>query len=467
MTDRNDAARAALVRIIRDYGCLLGNDARRCEALLKDFCPNARAEVHLLVAAARSGVPKQLMSSPAGSSRESIAARLAKMLEEDYAVTAEAARWAVESWSQALGVTVTVARPKALVAVAVQVATVGPARQSASGAKRGMPSSKLRWGLPLLALVLMLGATGGYRWWTGREPLQGSLPVSAVTAVPIPARSETKPPAPVVVEPVKPSPGTLLVSTDADCALTIDGKAQGRLRPGARQIFWLAAGEHLVACTSTLRPAIAEEQSKAVTAGQQSAQTFKLSTKLAEVQKADDAKEAERTRLAAEAKQREEAQRVEAARVVTANRMAKEQRQAEAARLAAEKPRASEKRFVANGDGTVSDSKTGVVWADRDNGSNVNWDTARQYCAGKGAGWQLPTVAQLQGLFDASGKYTQRCLSWTCPVTPLIRLSSIAPWSSETNGSFEAWIVDLTVGTRYSNPVAGAYVNRALCVRRS
>ena len=130
MTARDDSVRDALVRIVRDYGRLLGEDARRCEALLKDFCPNARAEVHLLVIAARAAVPKQLLSSSAGSSRELLAARLARSLEEDYAVTAEAARWAVECWAQALGIAVSVVRPKAPVAVVTQPAAAPDAASS-------------------------------------------------------------------------------------------------------------------------------------------------------------------------------------------------------------------------------------------------------------------------------------------------------------------------------------------------
>ena len=122
MTAREELARDALIRIIRDYGRVLGEDARRCEALLKDFCPNARAEVHLVVAAVRSGVPKQLMSSSAGSSRELLAARLARSLEEDYAVTPEAARWTIEVWAHALGIAVSVARPTMPVSVVAQPA---------------------------------------------------------------------------------------------------------------------------------------------------------------------------------------------------------------------------------------------------------------------------------------------------------------------------------------------------------
>lgn len=251
MTARDDSARAALVQIIRDYGCLLGEDPRRCEALLRDFCPNARTEVHLLVVAARAGVPKQLMASSAESSRDLLAARLARTLEEDYAVTPEAARWTIDVWAQAL-------------VVAVVVAAVNP-----------------------------------------RHP--------AVAAIPLPA--------PLVV---------------------VD-------------------------------------------------------------------------------------------------------------------------RFVVNGDGTVTDTQTGLIWADCDNGSDINWYDARMYCAGKGDHWQLPTKVQLQGLLDAIDK---EFTVGTRRVTPLIRLSGRWFWSSETNGSSGAWLFSWENGTWYSG-LDYFDTGRALCVRRS
>lgn len=36
-------------------------------------------------------------------------------------------------------------------------------------------------------------------------------------------------------------------------------------------------------------------------------------------------------------------------------------------------------RFVNNGDGTVTDTKTGLVWAAKDNGEHINWTDARSY----------------------------------------------------------------------------------------
>lgn len=172
---------------------------------------------------------------------------------------------------------------------------------------------------------------------------------------------------------------------------------------------------------------------------------------------AGHAQESEPTRLAADVHEL----------VAEEEHIAEAQRQAETVRLAEEERHASEERFVANADGTVTDNQTDTVWAGRDNGNNINWSDARRFCAGKGGGWSLPTVAQLQGLYDSTGKYTQACGGWTCKVTTLIRLSGAMPWSRESNGSSEAWLVDLHNGPRFPGPAGNDFGARALCVRRS
>lgn len=130
-------------------------------------------------------------------------------------------------------------------------------------------------------------------------------------------------------------------------------------------------------------------------------------------------------------------------------------------------------RFTKVADG-IADRDQQLVWASADNGSDINWGDAGRYCAAKGSGWTLPSVAALQSLYDASGTHG---FSWTGPqsgtvytikpATPLIRLSSCCFWSNEANGSSEAWSVVLNGGDRGSGPVDGATNNRALCVRRS
>ena len=37
-------------------------------------------------------------------------------------------------------------------------------------------------------------------------------------------------------------------------------------------------------------------------------------------------------------------------------------------------------RFVDNGDGTVTDTKIGLMWAVKDNGNHISWPNALSYC---------------------------------------------------------------------------------------
>jgi hypothetical protein len=136
------------------------------------------------------------------------------------------------------------------------------------------------------------------------------------------------------------------------------------------------------------------------------------------------------------------------------------------------------RRFQKQADG-VYDRERAVTWAFTDNGKDISWNDAQSYCASKGTGWSLPSVAQLQELYDSSGALTQPCFpgndptvpelarEWICKVTPLIGLSGPAAWSSEPNGSSEAWGVFFVIGERISGSVDDTDNARALCVRRS
>ncbi|MBW2671300.1 MAG: DUF1566 domain-containing protein [Deltaproteobacteria bacterium] len=65
-------------------------------------------------------------------------------------------------------------------------------------------------------------------------------------------------------------------------------------------------------------------------------------------------------------------------------------------------------RFINHGDGTVTDTRTGLMWAAKDNGSHINWKTARSYCQNyRGGGhpdWRMPTIVELAGLYDPKEK---------------------------------------------------------------
>jgi uncharacterized caspase-like protein len=103
-------------------------------------------------------------------------------------------------------------------------------------------------------------------------------------------------------------------------------------------------------------------------------------------------------------------------------------------------------RFIARSDGTVLDTRTSLMWAAKDNGSNINWPDARRYCESYRAGgytdWRLPTQEELAGLYDESitntNPPTAGC-NGSYHLTDLIHLTCCCPWTSETRGSTAAY----------------------------
>ncbi len=104
-------------------------------------------------------------------------------------------------------------------------------------------------------------------------------------------------------------------------------------------------------------------------------------------------------------------------------------------------------RFLDNGDGTVSDTKTGLMWAAKDNGSPINWSNAHSYCQNYSGGgysdWRMPTLAELTSLFDSENKNRSGY-----HLHILIDTSAQSCWASETRG-FKAARFNFTYGQEY------------------
>ena len=99
-------------------------------------------------------------------------------------------------------------------------------------------------------------------------------------------------------------------------------------------------------------------------------------------------------------------------------------------------------RFIAFNNGTtVLDKRTGLMWAAKDNGSNISWIYARAYCETYHGGgfmdWRMPTQKELIELYDESETYTSDC-GWKVHLTELIHLTCWRLWASGTNGSYAA-----------------------------
>ncbi len=129
--------------------------------------------------------------------------------------------------------------------------------------------------------------------------------------------------------------------------------------------------------------------------------------------------------------------------------------------IAGEKAR--DGRFIAYDNGTVLDTKTKLMWAAKDNGSNIYWQDAKSYCENyRGGGytdWRMPTQDELSELYDEAitGKYGHH-------LTKLITLTWCCVWASEEKrGGFYADF-NFIKGVRRS---ASFNSRRALPVRSS
>jgi len=128
-------------------------------------------------------------------------------------------------------------------------------------------------------------------------------------------------------------------------------------------------------------------------------------------------------------------------------------------------------RFIAYDNGTVLDMKTNLIWAAKDNSSDINWQNAKNYCENyRGGGytdWRMPTQNELAELYD-SGKTSKNPPSSGCSgnyhITDLIHLTCGCPWASETRGSVAAIFHFQDGGRIWDLQSYGAY-HRALPVR--
>jgi len=100
----NEGIQQQLVGLIGQYGRSLCDDPRRCEALLRDLCPDSKREIFVLVTSLRERVAGDLQQSTASEPIPVLIGRLTKRLEDDLGFTEDLARWCVESWALALGV---------------------------------------------------------------------------------------------------------------------------------------------------------------------------------------------------------------------------------------------------------------------------------------------------------------------------------------------------------------------------
>jgi hypothetical protein len=133
-------------------------------------------------------------------------------------------------------------------------------------------------------------------------------------------------------------------------------------------------------------------------------------------------------------------------------------------------------QFIAYDNGTVLDSKTNLMWMARDNGSALSWPSAKAYAGtfhgGGFSDWRLPTLSELQGLFDKTKTNKSFCptavdelgqLANEVHVTTAIRLTCTRVWTSEerTDKPGSVTIFDFHSGSDAARPGAQDFVDTA------
>jgi opacity protein-like surface antigen len=110
-----------------------------------------------------------------------------------------------------------------------------------------------------------------------------------------------------------------------------------------------------------------------------------------------------------------------------------------------------------------TDTASGLTWTKQDNGSDVNWNQATDFCSNLRLGgysdWRLPTIDELQDIYDANAGDKH--------VKGNLKLSASYQWSSsQASSPGKAWYFFFGGGNRFLYRISDSRSDRALCVRR-
>jgi len=131
----------------------------------------------------------------------------------------------------------------------------------------------------------------------------------------------------------------------------------------------------------------------------------------------------------------------------------------------AEKILSQDKRFVDNGDGTITDTKAGLMWMKKDSyqqtGHWITWLESSAYIKKLNEegfanyfDWQMPALKELKTLYEPHKTNSQQVGSeMKIHIDPIFaKEGSGAWWSLKANGHFNAFGVEFNNGKRFSAP---------------
>lgn len=141
-------------------------------------------------------------------------------------------------------------------------------------------------------------------------------------------------------------------------------------------------------------------------------------------------------------------------------------------------------RFLDNGDGTITDTKSGLIWVKQDSwndlGKCLNWNDAQTYVKNLTTGgrqdWRLPTMLEIakfpEGIVERAktNHIGADYKDWKSEYT--LNLDTIFAdgaaywiWSSETDGDTNAGVVDMRTGHMLSWKRSSCFVLGVRAVR--
>jgi len=138
----------------------------------------------------------------------------------------------------------------------------------------------------------------------------------------------------------------------------------------------------------------------------------------------------------------------------------------------------ADKRFKDNGNKTITDTKTGLMWMKEDSylhsGHWVNWFESIQFIKeinkegfANQYDWQLPTVKQLTTLYEMS-KTNSKVLGKGMNIhidSIFSKEGSASLWSIEENGNYNAFGVVFNTGKRFNKSKKSTFRKAVRAVR--
>ena len=124
----------------------------------------------------------------------------------------------------------------------------------------------------------------------------------------------------------------------------------------------------------------------------------------------------------------------------------------------------TDKRFIDHDDGTISDTKTGLMWMKDDSYQHknhwLNWFETKEYVAelnneafANYTNWQMPTLKELTSLYEADKFNSSQVGSeMKIHIDPIFsKNGSGAHWAAEANGYYNGFGIVYNTGDRFNS----------------